>query len=238
MWTVVFPAARPALCLGPAGKPWSLSYVIPGSPGAKHGLQTIWRQLMTSRRFTLDTGTEVIRTVIRVTIMDEHLTHRFLISSPNKHSASKATQKKCQLYDKKKKKADIHLDIQASSWKSQMDNAVLPAKQDWLWSRMTRYCVFRDDASPQFCSDTVVWLEIGNRAELPGLLFTGCVTRGESLTSTRDHECQRRSIARQDALREWWDVRQSRGHGKAPWSWGIPRGLWLAPLPFLQAVLF
>ena len=59
---------------------------------------------MTSRRFTLDTGTEVIRTVIRVTIMDEHLTHRFLISSPNKHSASKATQKKCQLYDKKKKK--------------------------------------------------------------------------------------------------------------------------------------
>ena len=43
--------------------------------------------------------------------------HRFLISSPNKHSASKATQKKCQLYEKKNK-ADIHLDIQASSWKS------------------------------------------------------------------------------------------------------------------------
>lgn len=43
--------------------------------------------------------------------MDEHLMHRFLTSSPNKHSASKATQKKCQLYEKKKK-ADIHLDIQ------------------------------------------------------------------------------------------------------------------------------
>ena len=57
---------------------------------------------MTSRRFTLDIGMEVIRTVIRATIMDEHLMHRFLISSPNKHSASKATQKKCQLYEKKK----------------------------------------------------------------------------------------------------------------------------------------
>lgn len=33
---------------------------------------------MMSRRFTLDTGMEVIQTVIRVTIMDEHLTHRFL----------------------------------------------------------------------------------------------------------------------------------------------------------------
>lgn len=236
MWTVVFPAARPALCLGPAGKQWSLSYVIPGSPGAKHGLQTIWRQLMMSRRFTLDTGMEVIRTVIRVTIMDEHLTHRFLTLTNTRQV--RLHKRNVNFMMKKKNKANIHLDIQASSWKSQMDNAVLPAKQDWLWSRMTRYCVFRDDASPHFCSDTVVWLKTGNRAELPGLLLTGCVTRGESLASTRDHECQRRSIARQDALCEWWDVHQSRGHGKAPWRWGIPRGLWLAPLPFLQAVLF
>ena len=60
-------------------------------------------ELMTSRRLTLDIGMEVIRTAIRATIMDEHLMHRFLISSPNKHWASKATQKKCQLYEKKKK---------------------------------------------------------------------------------------------------------------------------------------
>lgn len=104
-----------------------------------------------------------------------------------------------------------------------MDNAVLSAKQDRLWSRMTRYCV-RDDASPHFCSDIVVWLEIGNRVELPGLLLTGCVTRGKSLTCTRDHECQRQSTARQDALSEWWDGHQSRGHRKAPWFWCSPTG--------------
>ena len=33
--------------------------------------------------------------------MDEHLIHRFLISTPNTHSARKATQKKCQRYGKK-----------------------------------------------------------------------------------------------------------------------------------------
>lgn len=58
---------------------------------------------MTSRRFTLDIGMEVIRTIIRVTITDEHLIHRFLISNPNTHSARKATPKKCQFYEKKKK---------------------------------------------------------------------------------------------------------------------------------------
>ena len=103
-----------------------------------------------------------------------------------------------------------------------MDNAVLSAKQDWLWSRMTCDCVFRDDAS-HFCLD-VVWLEIGIRDELPGLLLTGCVTRGKSRTSSRDHECQRQSTAWQDALSAWWDVRQSRGLRKAPWRRCSPTG--------------
>ena len=102
-----------------------------------------------------------------------------------------------------------------------MDNAVLSAKQDWLWSRMTCNCVFRD-ASPRFCLD--VWLETGIRDELPGLLLTGCVTRGKSRTSSRDHECQRQSTAWQDALSERWDVRQSRGLGKAPWRRRSPTG--------------
>lgn len=43
---------------------------------------------------------------------------------------------------------------------------------------MARYCV-RHDASPHFCSDIVVSLETGNRVELPGLLLTGCVTKGK-----------------------------------------------------------
>lgn len=51
---------------------------------------------------------------------------------------------------------------------------------------MTCYCVLRDNVSPRFCFDNIVWLEIGNRDELPGLLLTGCVTRGESLVPTTE----------------------------------------------------